>query len=111
MPWELLLRFDFFWEISSLPWFHFFKPKKVNYKDPKNENDRSRAPEYLAHYADLILKKKGPEEVGDKIDEIIKCLEFVAEKDIFQSKFRQRHMNTRYNLQEYFIRGKVRGAS
>ena len=46
----------------------------------------------MAHYADLILKKKGPEEVGDKIDEIIKCLEFVAEKDIFQSKFRQRNV-------------------
>jgi hypothetical protein len=35
----------------------------------------------------MILKKKSPEEISDKLDEIIKCLEFVAEKDIFQSKF------------------------
>jgi len=40
----------------------------------------------LAHYADMILKKKSPEEISDKLDEIIICLEFVAEKDIFQSK-------------------------
>jgi len=44
----------------------------------------------LAHYADIILKKKSPEEISDKLDEIIICLEFVAEKDIFQTNYSRR---------------------
>lgn len=60
----------------------------VNYKE--NENDRPRAPEFLAQYADQILKRRAADEIQSKLDDIIKCLEFVAEKDIFQTNYSRR---------------------
>jgi hypothetical protein len=62
----------------------------VNHKE--TEKDRSKAPELLAQYSDQLLKdkKRSSEEIETKLNEIIKCLEFVSEKDLFQGNYTRR---------------------
>jgi len=61
----------------------------VNHKDSSKE--RSRAPELLAQYSDQLLRKKTDDgHIDDKLDEVIKCLEFVSEKDLFQGNYTRR---------------------
>jgi cullin 2 len=62
----------------------------VNHKE--TEKDRSKTPELLAQYSDQLLKDKKREsgEIESKLDEIIKCLEFVSEKDLFQGNYTRR---------------------
>jgi len=59
----------------------------VNYKEG---TQRSRAPDLLAQYSDQLLKKRGSDDIDSKLDEIIKALEFVSEKDLFQANYTRR---------------------
>ena len=36
----------------------------------------------------FVIFQRGSEDVESKLDEIIKCLEFVSEKDLFQGRSR-----------------------